>query len=86
VVELLQYGAPAGERLAYRSWDPASTHLALSVDDLDAVRSRLTVAGVEIISRRALTISEPGTSWDGVRCLFVRDPDGAVLELVQQPS
>ena len=86
VVELLQYSAPSGKRVAYRSWDSASMHLALTVDDLDALRSRLQEAGIEIISRRPLTISDPGTSWDGVRCLYVRDPDGAVLELVQHPG
>ena len=85
VVELLEYSSPSGHRIAFRSWDPASMHLALTVHDLDGVQSRLQEAGVEVISRRPLTIRDPGKTWDGVRCLYVRDPDGAVLELVQHP-
>jgi catechol 2,3-dioxygenase-like lactoylglutathione lyase family enzyme len=84
VVELIQYLQPKGTRIAYASADPATAHIAFTVDDLDVVRERLSQAGATIVSRRPLTISDPGGSFDGAICLYVRDPDGAILELVQR--
>lgn len=48
-------------------------HLALSVDDLDALVQRLEAAGV------GYTLSRSGR-----RALFCRDPDANALELVEQ--
>jgi catechol 2,3-dioxygenase-like lactoylglutathione lyase family enzyme len=84
VVELIQYLQPKGTQIAYASADPATAHIAFTVDDLDAVRERLSQAGATIVSRRPITISDPGGSFDGAICLYVRDPDGAILELVQR--
>jgi len=86
IVELIQYVQPAGRRIDYESSDAATEHIAFTVDDLAAVRARLAEAGAKIVSRRPLTIDDPGGSFDGAICLYVRDPDGAILELVQRPS
>jgi catechol 2,3-dioxygenase-like lactoylglutathione lyase family enzyme len=86
IVELIQYLRPAGRRLDYKSSDAATEHIAFTVDDLAGVRARLAEAGATIVSRRPLTIDDPGGSFDGAICLYVRDPDGAILELVQRPS
>jgi catechol 2,3-dioxygenase-like lactoylglutathione lyase family enzyme len=52
------------------------THLALQVDDLDAALERAAAAGVhppgEVFARG-----------DGVKRVFVCDPDGHVIELMQ---
>ena len=85
ILELLQYLQPVGRRLDYESSDAATEHIAFTVDDLAAVRARLAEAGVKMVSRKALTIDDPGGSFDGAICLYVRDPDGAILELVQRP-
>ena len=84
IVELIQYLQPEGTRIDFNSADPATAHIAFTVDDLDSVRRRLIDAGATIVSRRPITISEPGGSFDGAICLYVRDPDGAILELVQR--
>lgn len=84
VVELIQYLQPKGTRIDYESADPATAHIAFTVDDLDSMRVRLMDAGATIVSGRPITISEPGGSFDGAICLYVRDPDGAILELVQR--
>ncbi len=84
VLELMQYVQPAATRVAYQSSDAPTTHIAFTVADLHAVTERLTEAGVEIISRRPLQIHDPGGAWDGVQCLYIRDPDGVILELVQR--
>jgi catechol 2,3-dioxygenase-like lactoylglutathione lyase family enzyme len=86
VVELIQYLQPKGTRIDYESADPATAHIAFTVDDLAAVRERLVQGGTTIVSRRPITISEPGGSFDGAICLYVRDPDGVILELVQRRS
>lgn len=85
ILELMQYAQPAGTRVAYSSSDAPTTHIAFTVGDLAAVTDRLTEAGIDIISRRPLTTHDPGGAWDGVQCLYLRDPDGVILELVQRP-
>jgi catechol 2,3-dioxygenase-like lactoylglutathione lyase family enzyme len=86
IVELIQYVQPKGRRIAYESSDPATAHIAFTVDDLASVHERLAGAGATIVSRRPLTVNEPGGQFDGAICLYVRDPDGAILELVQRRS
>jgi catechol 2,3-dioxygenase-like lactoylglutathione lyase family enzyme len=85
ILELMQYVQPAGTRVTYQSSDAPTVHIAFTVPDLAAVTERLNAAGVEIISRRPLKIHAPGTAWDGAQCLYLRDPDGVILELVQRP-
>ncbi|WJW76562.1 VOC family protein [Thiohalobacter sp. IOR34] len=47
-------------------------HIALTVDDLDAVRERLDAAGIEYSLSRS-----------GRRALFCRDPDANAVELIE---
>jgi glyoxylase I family protein len=84
IVELIQYLQPKGRQIAFEGSDVATVHIAFTVDDLGAVWKRLTDAGATIVSRRPITISEPGGDFDGAICLYVRDPDGAILELIQR--
>ena len=49
------------------------THIALEIDDLEAVRQQLTALEI--------TITETVELPDGTVFLFVRDPDGNVIEL-----
>jgi catechol 2,3-dioxygenase-like lactoylglutathione lyase family enzyme len=84
IVELIQYVQPKGRRIAYESSDSATAHIAFTVDDLAALRDRLTSAGATMVSRQPITINEPGGAFDGAICFYVRDPDGVILELVQR--
>ena len=84
IVELIQYVVPKGRRMDYESSDSATTHIAFTVDDLAAVRDRLAGAGATMVSRQPITINEPGGSFDGSICFYVRDPDGVIVELVQR--
>lgn len=73
-VELVEYD-PAGEPMPERSLDRAgATHLGLSVDDVEAFHDDLDPA-VE-------TLSEPRTTESGTTILFVRDPDGTLVEVL----
>jgi catechol 2,3-dioxygenase-like lactoylglutathione lyase family enzyme len=84
IVELIQYVQPKGRRIAYESYDSATAHIAFTVDDLAAMRERIMSSGATIVSRQPITITEPGGAFDGAICLYVRDPDGVILELVQR--
>jgi catechol 2,3-dioxygenase-like lactoylglutathione lyase family enzyme len=55
---------------------PGEVTVALDVDDVDAIFDRISAAGADV--------EEPPTdqSW-GVRNMYVRDPDGYVIEFGQ---
>lgn len=77
LVELLHFEShrDKGPRRSIYSTGP--THLALTVDDLDALCARLTEAGV-------FFNSAPQVSPDGyAKIAFCLDPDGTALELVE---
>jgi catechol 2,3-dioxygenase-like lactoylglutathione lyase family enzyme len=57
------------------------THLSLRVDDLDAFLPVLAEAGVEILGATRIDVPETQVS-----AVFISDPDGALIELVQQPG
>jgi catechol 2,3-dioxygenase-like lactoylglutathione lyase family enzyme len=84
LLEIIEYQPPEGARLAQRPYDPGASHLALRVADVDAVYARLIAAGVTVPGRPT-TITVPG-AWQGARCVYVEDPDGRTLELVQRPA
>lgn len=73
VLELLQFSAP-GQTQSFRARtmnEPGLTHLSLSVDDIDAVCARVADYGGSVIDA-----SNIGSA------VFVRDPDGQLLELL----
>jgi len=81
IVELLQYhshpdGSPHSE--AARSNRLGCSHLAFTVTDIGALIGTLTRKGFRCNS-------EPQTSPDGkVRIVYAHDPDGTILELVEE--
>lgn len=84
VLELFQYLAPSGaapERIEPR--DVGTAHVCIRVDDLPAVYRQLRQAGVDSF------VSEPVEVDTGINAggygLYLRDPDGIVLELFQPP-
>jgi len=86
ILELLHFHSPPGAPLRQTNRDPGSAHIALAVDDLEVTLARLVAAGVDQLSTRPVTVRAPGTSWDGCACVYVRDPDGAFVELIQRPD
>jgi diaminopimelate decarboxylase len=83
ILELLRYVAPEGTPVAQRPCDPGSGHLALRVEHIDAIAARLRAAGMPARSE-PVTIEDPG-DWFGCRCLYVSDPDGFTIELLERP-
>jgi lactoylglutathione lyase len=84
LLEVIEYRAPQGTRLEQGQPDPGASHLALRVDDVDALYERLVAAGVTALGRPT-EITAPG-AWNGARCVYLEDPDGRTVELVQRPA
>lgn len=78
-IELLAFASPsASGRPSSSRGTVGFTHLAFHVDDLAAAVERLVECGGTVV---------PGTSQHlGIEVVFVADPDGVRVELLQWPS
>lgn len=77
-IELLQYRSHPQPRPApKRSCDVGVNHVALQVDDLDALYKKLQAEDIEF--HAPPTISSDG----GAKVTYCRDPEGVIVELVQ---
>lgn len=83
VIELLCFRVPQERvRSTLRSCDPGFWHLAVKVKDIDAVVSAVRQGGFEPLSA---VQTVPEGPLRGLRVVYVRDPDGIVLELIEEP-
>jgi catechol 2,3-dioxygenase-like lactoylglutathione lyase family enzyme len=81
-LELLQFVSPPGKTRAPGMNDAGCVHMALASDeDVFTLRERLLAAGVDVTS-------EPykDQNFEGLYCLFFKDPDGTMIEVMQKPS
>src|SRR5437762_9853835 len=82
-IELLEYFAPADrKRVDLRPCDVGHVHVALIVDDLDAVLQKITASGWKAAGKPQTLTTGPNA---GKRVIYVRDPDGTTIEFMQQP-
>jgi glyoxylase I family protein len=82
-IELLQYLAPRDRKRGnLRPCDIGAVHVALTVDDLDAVLERIAQSGWNAAGEAQTLQTGPNT---GKRVVYVRDPDGTTIELMQMP-
>jgi glyoxylase I family protein len=83
-IELLEYHAPPDrkQRVDLRPCDVGSAHIALSVDNLDAVLDRIAASGWKIAGKPQTLKTGPNA---GKRVVYVRDPDGTTIEFMQPP-
>ena len=82
-IELLEYLAPPDrKRLALKPCDVGSVHVALLVDDLDAVLESIAASGWKAAGEPQTLKTGPNA---GKRVVYVRDPDGTTIELMQSP-
>jgi catechol 2,3-dioxygenase-like lactoylglutathione lyase family enzyme len=83
VLELLCFVRPEskdGSKL--RACDPGFFHLCFKVRSLDRVVQAIRAGGFEAMSRIETVTEGPAR---GMRVVYVRDPDGIVLELAEEP-
>ncbi|WP_338738030.1 VOC family protein [Haloplanus salilacus] len=74
-IELVEYDPEGPDATGGAINRPGATHVAFAVDDLDAVHADID-PDVE-------TLSAPRTTESGTRILFVRDPEGNLVELLE---
>ena len=80
-IELLEYLAPADrQRGDLRPCDIASVHVALLVEDLDAVLAQIAASGWKAAGKPQTLTTGPNA---GKRVVYVRDPDGTTIEFMQ---
>jgi catechol 2,3-dioxygenase-like lactoylglutathione lyase family enzyme len=81
-LELTQWEDPKGTGLAASpAYHRGLYRIALGVDDVNAAHEELTVTTGEPLAAPEF-VELPGTRLGGVTVLFLRDPDGVVVELV----
>jgi glyoxylase I family protein len=61
---------------------PGTDHIALEVDDVREAWRRLTAAG-HVARSEPVTLTDAGPYWTGATVVYVTDPDGTTVELVQ---
>jgi len=83
VVELLEYQGAERMPAAARPQDPGSGHLCLQVSDAVALHARLRELGYRSRSPESVAITAGGNA--GGRIVYVADPDGYWVELLERP-
>ena len=76
LIDLQRYVSPKGKKSTAQLGDVAQTHFALRVHDLDSAYRRLR-SSVVFLSEPVVFELDFGT----VKVVFLRDPDGAIIEL-----
>ena len=83
-IELLEYLAPADRRhVDLRPCDVGHVHVALTVDDLDAILKKIAESDWKAAGKPQTLTSGPNA---GKRVVYVRDPDGTTIEFMQLPA
>ena len=83
-IELQQYHRPPGAPVPGGAEnEPGRSHVGLRVEALDDLFDRLHAAGVRSRSARPVTLARG--SYAGWRAVYVLDPDGYGIELMEPP-
>ncbi len=81
-LELIEYKNPRGVVQNVTPNNPGSSHVCYLVDDLQAMYARLKEAGVQFISGEPIYLDQGPNK--GGWALYMKDPDGIVIELFQK--
>jgi len=83
-IELLEYLAPPDRKhVNVRPCDVGAVHVALLVDDLDAVLERIAAFDWKAAGKPQLLTKGPNA---GKRVVYIHDPDGTTIEFMQPPK
>jgi catechol 2,3-dioxygenase-like lactoylglutathione lyase family enzyme len=84
-IELLEYLAPADRKKngELRPCDVGHIHVALVVEDLDAVLKKIAASGWKSAGQPQTLTAGPNK---GKRVIYVRDPDGTTIEFMEMPK
>ncbi|MEW9673028.1 VOC family protein [Ammoniphilus sp. 3BR4] len=84
LVELLEYVGMDRFSGSCRSCDYGSGHVCLYVSDLDEMHNRLSDYGVKFKSNAPVLVTSGRN--EGCKIIYMMDPDGYIIELVEPPS
>jgi catechol 2,3-dioxygenase-like lactoylglutathione lyase family enzyme len=83
-IELLEYSAPENRKhVRLRPCDVGFVHVALVVDNLDALLATIAKSGWQAAGVAQTLTAGPNA---GKRVVYVRDPDGTTIEFMQAPT
>jgi glyoxylase I family protein len=82
-IELIEHRGVDRHPVRSHLSDPGNVHVGVNVDDIDAVHERLLASGYTSVSPKPVDIT--AGPFAGLRTCFIRDPDGFLVELAQQP-
>jgi catechol 2,3-dioxygenase-like lactoylglutathione lyase family enzyme len=78
MLELIRYVHHPAQRAAHNS-KVGAAHLCFAIDDVFGAYARLSADGIQFLS-------PPHEDEFGVRWVYLRDPDGNAVELIQDPA
>jgi catechol 2,3-dioxygenase-like lactoylglutathione lyase family enzyme len=81
-LELIAYRAPKGKAYRLETCDVGSGHVCFETDDIQGLVQRLRAAGV-VLRSDPVPLQSPQNK--GGYALYLLDPDGYTVELVQRP-
>jgi lactoylglutathione lyase len=81
VVKLLEYRGYTGTAVDTATVNPGTAHVSLQVDDVDIIHARAIAAGHSAVNDPVTPTSGP---WLGGRGVYLIDPDGIRIELMQR--
>jgi catechol 2,3-dioxygenase-like lactoylglutathione lyase family enzyme len=84
ILELLEYNSENANVHDYGPDTVGGCHLSLQVGDLASALLRLASAGVRPMGEP--TTLSIGGAWEGCTVVYLRDPDGIILELVERDT
>lgn len=81
LLELLEYRGTAGTPVDPATANPGTAHVCFQVDDVDAIHARALAAGHAAVNP---PVEPTAGRWTGGRSVYLIDPDGIRVELVQR--
>jgi catechol 2,3-dioxygenase-like lactoylglutathione lyase family enzyme/uncharacterized protein YciI len=81
LLELLQYRGTSGMPVDPQTANPGTGHVCFQVDDVDATHARARAAGFGAVND---PVTPTAGRWTGGRSVYLVDPDGIRVELVQR--
>jgi lactoylglutathione lyase len=80
ILELVEYPAGLGHPIDPATANPGTGHVCFIVDDVDAIHARALAAGHGSVNP---PVTPTAGRWVGGRSVYLLDPDGIRVELVQ---
>jgi catechol 2,3-dioxygenase-like lactoylglutathione lyase family enzyme len=80
ILELVEYPAGLGQPVDPATANPGTGHICFIVDDVDAIHARAVSAGYGSVNP---PVTPTAGRWIGGRSVYLIDPDGIRVELVQ---